>query len=187
MKTDLTPNIPAAHAFLTLLDPRGIFTFQTFDDDKKRKTGGLARVFHGTLAQRAPMLVKMQKNGAGVFVMVNEGDGIVHDGKKTCRDGASVVQVRALWADLDGSPLQPVLDAHHPDIVVESSSDRWHAYWLTNDCPLADFKVRQQQIAAKFKGDPKVCDLPRVMRLPGFFHQKDVPFMTRMIFPGAST
>lgn len=180
----LIPNPTAARDFLYLLDPQGIFTFQTFNDDKARQEPRLARVFHGTLDEHATDLEKLQQQGAGVFVMVNEGDGIIHAGNKTCRTKSNVTHVRALWADLDGSPLQPVIDAFHPDIIVESSPKRWHAYWLTNDCPLEAFPMRQKQIAAKFNADPKVCDLPRVMRLPGFFHQKDTPFMTHMIFPG---
>ena len=71
----------------------------------------------------------------------------------------------------------------HPDIVVESSPNRWHGYWLTNDCPLDQFKHFQQLIAQKFAGDTAINDLPRVMRLPGFWHQKSEPFLTRMIFP----
>lgn len=183
----LKPNVDIAKTFLDALDPAGIFTFQTFDDSKVRKSPNLARVFHGTYVQHAPALAKMQQNGAGIFVMVNEGDGLIHEGHKTCRCESNVVSVRALFADLDGSPLQPLLDALQPDIVVESSPGRWHAYWLTNDCPLDQFRLRQQQIAAKFKADPKVCDLPRVMRLPGFYHQKAEPFMTTIIFSGVKS
>jgi hypothetical protein len=182
----LTPELIQANAFLQSLDPCGVFTFQTFNDNATRKDTSLARVFHGSLPEHAAALEKLQQRGAGVFVMVNRGDGIVHEGQKTCRATANVTSVRALWVDLDGSPLQPVLDAHHPDIIVESSPGRWHAYWLTHDCQLADFKRRQQQIAAKFKGDPKVCDLPRVMRLPGFWHQKSEPFMTRLVHEEAT-
>ncbi|WP_179190124.1 DNA-primase RepB domain-containing protein [Hydrogenophaga sp. IBVHS1] len=181
MSNVLTPDITQANHFLDLLGADDAFTFQTFDDNGNRKDGRLARVFHGTLDQHLPKLSRLQQQGAGVFVMVNEGDGVIHADSATCRTTKNVVSVRALWVDLDGSPLQPVLDAHDPDIVVESSPNRWHAYWLTNDCARADFKLRQQQIAAKFKGDPKVCDLPRVMRLPGFWHQKSEPFMTRLV------
>jgi hypothetical protein len=39
----------------------------------------------------------------------------------------------------------------------------------------------QKDLAARFSGDPKVCDLPRVMRLPGFYHRKAAPFLTRII------
>ena len=187
MTTDLTPNIAAAQRFLNLLDPAGIFTFQTFDDDKVRKDLRHARVFHGTLDQHAGALVRLQQQGAGVFIMVNKGDGVTHEGYKTCRTAKNVVKVRALFIDLDGAPLQPVMDALKPDIVVESSPGRWHCYWLTNDCPLADFRLRQQQLAAKFDGDLQVIDLPRVLRLPGFFHQKGERFMTVMRNPGDMT
>lgn len=187
MIAKLKPSIAAAQAFLNVLDPSGIFTFQTFDDDKKRKNQSLARVFHGTLAQHQQVLAALQQQGAGIFVMVNRGDGITHAGQKTCRTAKNVVAVRSLFADLDGAPIAPVLAALQPDIVVESSPGRWHAYWLTNDCPLADFRTRQQQIAAKFGSDPNVIDLPRVLRLPGFFHQKEEPFMTRMTFPGVAS
>lgn len=166
-----------------MLDSQGIFTFQTFDDDNERKSGGLARVFHGTLAEYIDTLTRLQQQGAGVFVMVNKGDGVAHPGSKTCRTTKNVVAVRALFADLDGSPLEPVLNDLHPDIIVESSPGKWHAYWLTRDCPLEAFSQRQQQIAKKFNADPSVCDLPRVMRLPGFWHQKKTPFMTRITYP----
>lgn len=183
MSKNATPNLTEAHKFLKLLDPLGVFTFQTFDDDAARKDPRLNRVLHGTLAQHADELIKLNARGAGVFAMVNRGDGVVHPNERTCRAKASVVAVRALFADLDGAPLEPVLAAMQPDIVVESSPGRWHCYWLTEDCPLDDFKRRQKQIAAKFGSDPAVNDLPRVMRLPGFLHLKKEPFLTRVICP----
>jgi hypothetical protein len=81
------------------------------------------------------------------------------------------------------SPLEPVLEALEPDIVVESSPDRWHSYWLVDGLPLKDFCRHQKQVAAKFNGDPSVHDLPRVMRVPGFFHHKGEPFMSRLVRP----
>ncbi|MBV5322761.1 MAG: hypothetical protein JZU60_02865 [Ilumatobacteraceae bacterium] len=181
MKTQLTPERDQAVRFLQLLDPEGIFTFQVFDDDKVRKNMNLARVLHGSLSQHWDDLASFNLRGAGIFVMVNKGDGIIHAGSRTSRTEANVIAVRSLFADLDGAPLAPVLQALPPDIVIESSPERYHAYWLTNDCPLEEFKLRQSQIAIKFNSDPNVCDLPRVMRLPGSFHQKSEPFMTRII------
>jgi hypothetical protein len=183
MTFKLTPNAAAAQAFIKMHAPTGIITLQTFDDDKVRKNMGLARVFHGTLDQYLDELTRLQQQGAGVFMMINEGDGVIHAGNKTCRTAANVIKVRSLFADLDGAPLEPLLQCSQPDIIVESSPGKWHAYYLTSDCPLDAFKLRQQQIAQKFNSDPKVCDLPRVMRLPGFWHQKDTPFMSRIIFP----
>ena len=178
----LTPDLSAAQGFLDMLDPAGIFTFQTFDDAKVQKNLSLARVFHGTLDQHHGALTVLQQRGAGVFVMINKGDGLVHPDAKTCRTAKNVVAVRALWGDLDGAPLEPVLAAHYPDVVVESSLGKWHTYWLTDDCPLKDFNTRQLQIAQKFDSDKAVADLPRVMRLPGFWHQKAEPFMTHIVF-----
>jgi hypothetical protein len=183
MMNPLVPNAVVAKTFLGMLNPDGVFTFQTFDDDKDRKNMSLARVLHGTLDQHIDELTRLQQQGAGAFVMVNAGDGVVHSGSKTCRCTSNVTKVRSLFADLDGAPLEPLLECSPPDIVVESSPGKWHAYYLTSDCPLSEFPLRQKQIAQKFNSDPKVCDLPRVMRVPGFWHQKETPFQTRITFP----
>lgn len=188
MEQVLSPDLAVANSFLNMLDAGGTFTFQTFDDKKKtrvprQKFDPLARVFHGTLAQHVDALTNLQQQGAGVYVMVNRGDGIVHKDQKTCRCAASVVAVRALFVDLDGSPLDPVLAMLMPHIVVETSPERWHGYWLVSGCPLDEFSQRQKQIAQRFSGDPAVHDLPRVMRIPGFWHQKAEPFMTKIIYP----
>jgi hypothetical protein len=180
---NLKPDISMAQSFLKMLAPEGVVTFQTFDDSKIRKSPALAHIFHGRPEQHFEALAELNQQGAGVFVMVNRGDGVIHEGFKTCRTAGNVTKVRALFADLDGSPLQPLLDCYEPDIVVESSPGKWHAYYLTDDCPLDEFPLRQKQIAQKFNSDPSVHDLPRVMRLPGFFHQKDIPFMSRVISP----
>lgn len=176
----LIPDLTMAGAFLSALDPNGSFTFQTLDDDKTRKSRSLSRIFHGTLEEHAATFSELQQQGAGVFVMVNEGD---EQGRST----NNVVRVRAHFIDLDGAPIEPVLEAGlQPHILVESSPDKWHAYWLTNNCPLHEFKPRQQSLAHRFGGDTAVCDLPRVMRLPGFWHLKGAPFTTRLVNPSGN-
>ena len=181
----LRPDLDETRRFLDLLDPGcERWTFQTFDDDDTRKHGALIQVLHGTLDEHALDLSATNANGGGVFVMVNEGD---FEG----RSASNIKRVRALFADLDGAPLEPVLEASRenpPHIVVESSPGRFHVYWRVEGCPLEQFKPRQLALAAHFSGDRKVCDLPRVMRLPGFWHQKRKtpdqevnPFMTRLL------
>jgi len=155
----------------------GRFTFQTFDDDKARRKGRdpLAKWMHGTLAEHADTLATLNARGAGVFVMVNEGDG-------KGRAAANVQRVRALFVDLDGAPLQPVQAAALPaHCVIETSPGRWHAYWCVSDCTLEQFKPLQQALAARFDGDASICDLARVMRLPGFEHRKREPFTSRVV------
>lgn len=165
-----------AAEFLRLLDPDAErWTFQTFDDSE-RKHPALAKVTHDAAGESTfARLADLNGQAAGVFVTVNETD---FQGRKT----GNIVRVRALFVDLDGAPLAPVLAAGlKPHIVVESSPGKWHCYWRVDDCPPDQFKVLQQKLAAKFGGDGSVCDLPRVMRLPGFVHLKGEPFATRLL------
>jgi hypothetical protein len=129
---------------------------------------------HGKFSGQVEQLSRLNDRGAGVFVMANEGD-------LNGRRAANVVAIRALFVDLDDAPLT-VLDASPvpPHIVIESSPDRFHAYWRVTGCPVDSFSPLQKQLAERFGGDPKVCDLPRVMRLPGFYHRKAAPFLTRI-------
>ncbi len=84
--------------FLHTLAPDGPFTFQTFADDATRKDARLARILHGNHDQHAEALAALNGSGAGVFVMVNAGDG-------RGRKAANVQRVRALFLDIDeGGP-----------------------------------------------------------------------------------
>lgn len=178
----LAPDLHAAATFLNLLDRQGVFTFQTIDDNKDRHDGRLSRVLHGTLTEHATNLAIRNAGGAGIFVMVNEGNGVALEGNKTCRTNKNVVRVRSIFVDLDGAPLDPVISLpEQPSVVVESSPGRWHAYWHGVPCPLADFAEAQTSLATQFGGDHSVKDLARVMRLPGFWHQKGEPYLTRIV------
>lgn len=164
--------------FLKTLTGRAkpVVTFQTFDDNKERGDRFLAEHRHGELPGSLYQYLKRrnQDKGAGVFVMVNEGDGL---GRKT----ENVTKVRALFLDTDGAPMEPARDALRPHIIVESSPGKFHLYWKVDDCPRERFTVLQKAIALRFGGDVSVSDLPRVMRLPGFYHQKGEPVMTRLV------
>jgi DNA primase RepB-like protein len=162
----------ASH-FLTLLAEGEAVTFQTFDDARERKDPKLARIFHGAFEEYADALIELNRQGAGVFIMVNRGDG---KGRKA----GNVVGVRALFIDLDGTPL-PAAWPLEPHVIIESSPGRWHAYWAVKDCPFEQFTPHQKALVAKYGSDPAACDLPRVMRLPGFLHRKEEPFMTRTV------
>jgi hypothetical protein len=173
------PDLKQAERFLALLSDDEAFTFQTFDDSKqKRKL--LARIMHGTLDDHRDTLLRLNAEGAGVFVTVNETN-------LKGREAGDIVEVRAVFADLDGAPIEPVcactLQAH---LIVESSPGKWHAHWLVHGLALKQFEAVQRAIAARFNSDAAVNDLPRVMRLPGFFHKKGEPFMTHIIQENAT-
>lgn len=178
-------NTVEAQLFLRVLAEGKDITFQTFDE--KHADRGLAKVLHGTLEDHIDELRTLSLKGAGIFVMINEGDGEIHSGAITCRTADNVTKVRSLFVDLDGASLEPVLDcAAQPHIIVESSPGRWHVYWLVSDCSLSQFANFQKALAAKFDGDRSVIDLPRVLRLPGFLHQKGEPIRVRLVKPSAS-
>ncbi|MGR3610142.1 MAG: phage/plasmid primase, P4 family [Sulfitobacter sp.] len=175
MQNTLQPDIERARAFLRKLYATATgWTFQTFDDDSNRKDKSLVRVFNGTLDQHAASLCQLQSKGAGVFVTINETD-------LAGRNATNVQRVRALFLDLDGAPIEPVRAWDEPHIICETSPGKWHAYWLVNECPLDAFKPAQKDLIACFGGDKCIHDLPRVMRLPGFYHQKGEPFMVQMV------
>lgn len=172
----IKPDLKMAKQFLDLLDEIDTsFTFVVIEEPKPKDRMANVSVYYGTLEQYQDIFSKANQNGYGVFVTIN-----VTNSKE--RTKANIARVRALFVDLDGSPIDPVynapLEAH---IVVESSPGRYHAYWLVNDVPLDMFEGVQQMLIRQFNGDHSVCDLPRLMRLPGFIHRKGIPFQSRVI------
>ncbi len=162
-----------ANRFLEALDPGAErWTFQTINDKGGRS--GLAQIFHSSLDDALSQLNFLQDGGAGVFVTVNETD-------LNGRTAGNITRIRAIFADCDGTDPQQMLDSLQPHIVIESSPGKFHLYWVVSDCLLDQFKPVQQAIAKVYGTDGKVCDLPRVLRLPGSWHQKSEPFQSRVI------
>lgn len=154
-------------------------TFQTFIETKaKSKGGSFAKITHGSIAEEGGGLSKWNDLGAGIFVVVNETD-------LKGRAKENVVRVRALFMDFDdanAAPLQKIQQmAIKPHIVTESSEGKYHAYWRVADCQLSDFSKLQKALAAEYGSDPVVTDLPRLMRLPGFYHRKGKKFLSRIV------
>ena len=176
-KLNLTPDLNQSADFLEALDADPNFTYQTFPEGATPSSLP-PTILHGTLKQHAAQLTALNNAGHGIFVMINAGD-------LKGRSARNVIRVRALFVDSDNGPIQPLLDAPiAPHIAVESSPGKGHGYFLVGDCPLDKFKERQHALAARFNGDRAVCDVSRVMRLPGFFHLKNAtPFQTRLIKP----
>lgn len=179
---ELKADLSEAHRFLKRLDPdAATWTFQTFDDNADRKDRRLARVMHGTLEQHGAELTRLQSQGAGIYVTVNETDG-------KGRTAKNVTRARAVFVDLDGAPLEPVKEWLPPHIITSTSPGRYHVFWRVEGLPLDTFTRAQKALIQRFHADPSVHDLPRVMRLPGFHHQKvsakkglnGVPYMVTM-------
>ncbi|RKZ71955.1 MAG: hypothetical protein DRQ48_01845 [Gammaproteobacteria bacterium] len=175
-------DLKAASDFLSLLDGDS-FTFQTFTDNKEakkkiKKFDPLGTTVTGTFDEHKDLLESLSKKGAGVFVQINAGKG---RGKKYI-DG-----IRAVFIDLDNpdtsdASLQSVRKyMPRASIFVESSKGKYHLYWKVKDCPLDLFSSFQRSLAIKFFSDISMSNLDRVMRIPGFPHQKKEPQNVRVI------
>lgn len=152
-------------------------TFLTFDDRKNSggKDKSLTKELHGSLDEHLPILLDLNAKGAGIFFTVNQTD-------LRGRKQENIKAVRAVFVDLDGSPLEPVQNAAlPPHLIVESSPGRFHVYWKIINLDLPHFKIVQKALAGRFNGDGAVCDLSRTMRLPGFSHQKREVFLTKVL------
>jgi hypothetical protein len=171
-------NIHPSINFIKLIAGAEPITFLTFDDRKNPEGGkdrSLTKELHGHLIDHLPVLLDLNARGAGIFFTVNQTD---LKGRKQ----ENIKEVRAVFVDLDGSPLEPVKNAPlPPHVIIESSPGRFHAYWKIVNLDLSLFKVVQKALASCFNGDGAVCDLSRTMRLPGFFHQKGGAFLTNVI------
>jgi Protein of unknown function (DUF3631)/Primase C terminal 2 (PriCT-2)/RepB DNA-primase from phage plasmid len=168
------------------------FSFQTFDDNRERakahaeanalrkKQGEktlpspFARVFHGTLDEHFAELARLNDNGAGVFVTVNQTD-------LKGRKAENITKVRCQFVDRDNPDQPRPTDDTKAHVVVETSPRHEHIYWLVDGVKLDEFTGKQKALIARYGSDPSVHDLPRVMRLPGFLHRKGEPRLVRIV------
>lgn len=179
----LAPSMKEAERMLDMLDAGGEFTFQTFADADKNKN--LVHIYHGSLEAHFDTLARLNGQGAGVFVTVNQTD-------LQGRTSDNVTRVRALWVDfdtVDHARLDRLMnmDGIPPNLIIESSAGKHHAYWIiaeNDEIPLNQFTELQKRLIHRFAddgADKAIHDLPRVMRLTGFYHRKGEAFMTRVV------
>jgi hypothetical protein len=114
-------------------------------------------------------LVKLNEQGAGVFVTINKTDG---SGRKS----ESITGIRAVWQEDDDGfdgPF-PLL----PSMIVATSPGHFHRYWLSADDwradepGRADFAAVMERMVESYGSDKNAKDISRVLRVPGFPHRK---------------
>ena len=95
----------------------------------------------------------------------------------------NIIAVRAIFQDDDDGfqgtyPLTP-------SIQVQTSLGKFQRYWLCSGLNKEQFKDRQERLIESYGCDKNVNDLPRVLRLPGFFHRKNPedPYLVRLVDP----
>lgn len=173
----IEPDIVVAEIFFDFMaDKDEKINFRTFDDAEMGSVK--PQKYSGKIDDYSQRLSFQNQQGAGIFWVVNPTDG-------KGQTDSNIIGVRALFLDLDGAPLDPVLRTQAlPHIVLETSPGKHHAYWLiTSGFPVSEFSRYQKALARRFNGDVAISNPSRVMRIPGFFHMKDRnnPFMSRSV------
>ncbi len=112
-------------------------------------------------------LADIQARGCGVFTSVN--------GSTTGGRGKNDIDIfRAVFMDSDGAPF-PDQWPIPPHAIVKRDDTHFHAYWfIDGDCSAMEWMIAQKQIALHFGSDESMVNPDRVMRVPGFMHQKSL-------------
>lgn len=145
---------------------KGLLTFQTFHDvkvDGVKKNQKLTRVIHGSYESVQLELERLNKEGAGIYITVNETDG-------NGRTAQNVIRIRAVVTDHDNVLPPPFPLA--PTFTVLSKNGPQH-WWIVDGLSTVEFVGVQRHLIENYSSDPRVCDPPRVLRLAGFWHLKD--------------
>jgi hypothetical protein len=67
-----------------------------------------------------------------------------------------------------------------PNIVVETSPGKAHYYFLCEGIAKSEFTGIETRLIDDYGSDPNAKDLARVLRLPGFYHNKKKPHLVKI-------
>lgn len=180
--------------------PYEIQTFQFIRADPNGKTSSPVHLFKDPKKALSHSL-KLNKNGYDVFFMVNEGDGIIHPGKRIPRSQVSVLSLSKCFIDSDNCPIERIdsyLNSINlvPHLRIESSPNRFHLYFFIDPVEKTDANIEKWRAVqnilhrlgdvtiknpAKTLGtDSTMHDFSKVLRVPGFTHVKK-RFVSRIV------
>lgn len=165
-----------ARAYITTLtgSPNTVCDFRIIND---RNAAEQAINMSGDIARLYNVLKEYNDKGYGIFMNVNAM-------KPNCRSKTleNVDFIRAQVADIDDpmtsqdSYNRAVSSNLPPHFAVQSSTGKFHLYWLVEPYIGNDFyELHQRKICQLYNGDKHVVDATRVLRVPGFMHCKGEP------------
>lgn len=158
-----------ANNFLSFF--RGEQIFATTSDKEKKALSH----YHGTFEEALPYLHRDNKLGRGVFFCVNELDREKDKTRK--RTKKMFVQARAIWVEDDNKREEPRNDwPLKPNLIVNTSPGKYHYYWLTKTKNAKEWEKVMLRMVEDHGCDSQARDLARILRIPGFKHQKGKPF-----------
>ncbi len=168
-----------AEGFLKVLD--GAREDHIFVTVPERKGCELkAKTFTGTLSEHWRELTERNKEGCAVFVAVNEFENNI-------RSNIQCNNIRAFFVELDSGQISDeeaigFFMTLGITFLVNSSPGNYHLYWSTNiqDADALEEHIRKYSLLQKilqyrfraYESGKESSDLARILRLPGFFHQK---------------
>jgi KaiC/GvpD/RAD55 family RecA-like ATPase len=126
-------------------------------------------------------LARLNARGAGIFFSVNQFPG----GRRTKEACAGV---NAWYVENDKATIEDQMKMYFecalpPSFMVRSKKSI-HAYWLPSGVASKEnFEKIQRGLIQRFDGDPAMKDIARVLRVPGFNHNKsETPFPVELIW-----
>lgn len=172
------PDIPSAKRFLTeLLGPNAPVTVRLIWQKSTLQNGPNTHTFHNPTDTDWWNISLLNCQGYSVFFFVNELD------RTGGTSDSNVSAIRANFVDLDNistatESANRIASEMKPSLMVQSSEGKYHSYFrLPHHADAAAFRLMQQKLAARYDGDRSICNPARIMRLPGFLHQKGQPFL----------
>lgn len=144
-----------------------------------------AHNYRGTIADLWPTLADYNVRGHGIFCNVNAMKEI-GQGERLTLD--HVEFIRSHIIDLDSVTATADFQratAAGASFVVHTSPGKYHVYFRVQPYVGNEFyTLQQRKFAQLYNGDPKVIDATRIIRMPGFLHQKGAPHLvTAEILP----
>ena len=130
----------------------------------------------------------LSQNGApkyrGIYFTVNEIDqdldkGLNAKGYPRKRTKKMLKAIRAVFCDDDESGEYRDDFPITPNIVLQSSPNKFQYFWLTTTDNFREWDGVQNTIVEQFAGDKNAKDRVRILRIPGFNHNKGEPFMVK--------
>jgi len=141
-------------------------------DDLKSKKGHHDRGFKGVINESE--IKPLNKIGFGIYFTVNKFPAGQRKKNK-------VLRVRAVWVEDDDSGKLITDWPLPPSIVVNSSKNKYHYYWLTNTKKYDEFERVMQTMVDEHNCDKKARDISRVLRVPSTYHHKAGKFRVKVI------
>lgn len=158
-----------------------LFTGSQIFVSKPDKVAGPPWHYHEDYSTAEAKLRDRESFDWGSFFCVNELDrsldaGTVEKPKK--RTKKMFVRARAIFLDFDKADKKPPENFPiPPSVTVTSSEGKYHFYWLTETTDPNEWNQVMEGLTNSYDGDPQAKDLARILRLPGFHHNKYDPFM----------